>query len=99
MEARLLVEARNEAETVVRATEKTLRNPDYANVAATELSSEEAARIEPALAALKAAMRGDDRAAIEAATKALNEATVHLAEVMMNRSVRAALSGKKVQDV
>ena len=99
MEARLLIEARNEAETVVRATEKTLRNPDYAAVAATDLTAEEAADIEPALAVLKAAMRTDDRPVIEAKTKALNDATLHLAEVMMNRSVRAALSGKNVEDV
>ncbi len=99
MEARLLIEARNEAETVVRATEKTLRNPDYPTVAAAELSPGEVARIEPALAALKAAMRADDRGVIEAATSTLNAATLHLAEVMMNRSVRDALSGKNVQDV
>jgi molecular chaperone DnaK (HSP70) len=99
VEARLLIEARNEAETVVRATEKTLRDPDYAKVAAAELTAEEVARIEPALADLKAAMRGDDRALIETKTRALNEATLHLAEVMMNRSVRAALSGKNVRDV
>jgi molecular chaperone DnaK (HSP70) len=99
MEARLLIEARNEAETVVRATGKTLRDPDYAKVAAAELSPEEVARIEPALAGLKSAMRTDDRALIEAATRTLNEATLHLAEVMMNRSVRAALSGKKVDEI
>ena len=29
-------------------------------------------------------------------TQALNEATAHLAEVMMNRSVQAALSGKHI---
>jgi len=99
VEARLLIEARNEAETVVRATEKTLRDPDYATVAAAELTAEETARIEPALADLKAAMRDDDRALIETKTRALNDATLHLAEVMMNRAVRAALSGKNVQDV
>jgi Fe-S protein assembly chaperone HscA len=99
VEARLLIEARNEAETVARATEKTLRNPDYATVAAAELTAEEAVRIEPALADLKAAIRGDDRALIETKTRALNDATLHLAEVMMNRSVRAALSGKNVEDV
>ena len=32
-------------------------------------------------------------------THALNHATQHLAEVMMNRSVRAALPGKNVTDV
>jgi molecular chaperone DnaK len=99
MDARLLIDARNEAETVVRATEKTLRDPDYPAVAAAELSPEEVARIEPALAELKAAMRTDDRALVEAKTKALNEATLHLAEVMMNRSVRAALSGRKVDEI
>jgi len=99
MEARLLIDARNEAETVVRATEKTLRDPDYPTVAAAELSPEEVARIEPALAELKAATGTDDRALVEAKTKALNEATLHLAEVMMNRSVRAALSGRKVEEI
>jgi molecular chaperone DnaK len=99
IEARMLIEARNEAETVVRATEKTLRNPDYVKVAAEELSPDEVARIEPALADLKAAMRTDDRAAIEARTRALNETTLHLAEVMMNRSVRQALSGRTVDEV
>ncbi|MGE5362467.1 MAG: Fe-S protein assembly chaperone HscA [Bacteroidales bacterium] len=99
IEARMLIEARNEAETVVRATEKTLRNPDFAVAAAEELSAEEVARIEPTLAALKAAMRGDDRAAIEGRTKALNDATLHVAEVMMNRGVRAAIAGRNVDEV
>jgi molecular chaperone DnaK len=99
IEARVLIEARNEAETVARATEKTLRNPDFAIAAGEDLTAEEVARIEPALADLKAAMRTDDRAAIEAKTKALNEATLHVAEVMMNRSVRAAITGKNVDDV
>jgi hypothetical protein len=32
-------------------------------------------------------------------THALNEATRHLAEVVMNRSVREALAGRNVDDV
>ncbi len=99
MEARLLIEARNEAETVVREVEKKLRDPDYAAVSAEELTPQEGAAIEPALAELKSAMRTDDRAAIEEKTRALNDATLHLAEVMMNRSVRSALAGKHVKDV
>jgi Fe-S protein assembly chaperone HscA len=98
VEARMLIEARNEAETVVRATEKTLRNPEFAE-ASRELTPEEVARIEPVLADVKAAMRGDDREAIEARTRTLNEATLHLAEIMMNRSVRAALTGQNVDSV
>ena len=32
--ARLLIEARNEAETVIQATEKSLRSPEFAEIAA-----------------------------------------------------------------
>ena len=32
--ARLLIEARNEAESVIQATEKSLRSPDFAEIAA-----------------------------------------------------------------
>ena len=40
-----------------------------------------------------------DREAIHEKTHALNDATRHLAEVSMNRSVHAALSGKSVNDM
>src|SRR6476646_1876064 len=36
-DARLLIEARNEAETVIRATEKSLRSPEFPGIAKTEL--------------------------------------------------------------
>jgi Fe-S protein assembly chaperone HscA len=98
-EARLLIEARNEAETIVHATEKSLRRPDFAQLAGREVSPAEVASIEKAVAALKAAIAGTDREAIHAATHALNDATRHLAEVMMNNSVREALAGKSVEDV
>jgi Fe-S protein assembly chaperone HscA len=98
-EARLLIEARNEAETIVLATEKSLRRPDFAQLAGREVSPSEIASIEKAVAALKAAMAGTDREVIHEATHALNDATRHLAEVMMNNSVREALAGKNVEDV
>ena len=53
-------------------------------------------RIEQALAGLKHVMRSSDRAAILQWTKVLNDATQHLAEVMMNRSVKQALTGKSI---
>ena len=96
VEARFLIEARNEAETVIRATEKSLRNPDLAAAAADDLAPGELAAIESALADLQAVMDSGDRAAIEQKTKVLNDVTRHLAEVMMNRGVRAALAGKSV---
>jgi len=97
--ARLLIEERNEAESVILATEKTLRSPEFAEIAKHDLAPGEQQRIEAALAAVKAAIGGNDREAIHEKTHALNDATRHLAEVSMNRSVHAALSGKSVNDM
>ena len=96
VEARLLIEARNEAETVMRATEKSLRNPDLAAGAKDDLAPGELEAIESALAGLRAVIGSDTRAAIEQKTQVLNDVTRHLAEVLMNRGVKAALSGKKI---
>jgi Fe-S protein assembly chaperone HscA len=99
IDARLLIEARNAAETVILATEKSLRRPDFAEIAAADLQPGERERIESALAALKQVMAGTDRDAIRDRTHDLNHATQRLAEVMMNRGVREALAGKNVKDV
>jgi molecular chaperone DnaK (HSP70) len=98
-EMRMLIEARNEAESVVQATEKSLRRPDFAELAAEELQAGERERIDRAMAELKEAIGGDDRELIQQKTHTLNQATQHLAEVVMNRTVRAALSGKNVDEV
>jgi molecular chaperone DnaK len=98
-EARLLIEARNEAETVILATEKALRRPDFDRIAAESLEPGERDGIEDALADAKRAIGGDDREIIQKKTENLNQATRHLAEVVMNRSVREALAGKNVNDV
>ena len=97
--ARLLIDARNEAENVIHATEKTLRSADFAQIEASELKAGERTRIESVLAGLKMVLQGSDRETIQKWTQALNEATQHLAEVAMDRSVRAALSGRSVDDV
>jgi Fe-S protein assembly chaperone HscA len=94
--ARLLIEARNEAESVILATEKTLRSPEFPAVAAEALKEGEQRRIEQALAGLKHVNKSEDRDAILQWTKVLNDVTQHLAEVMMNRSVQAALAGKNI---
>jgi molecular chaperone DnaK (HSP70) len=97
--ARLLIEARNEAETVVQATEKTLRMPDFSDIARTELKGDELDRIKAALADLKSVLGSADRESIQEKTHTLNDATRHLAEVVMNRSVQAALAGKNIDQV
>ena len=99
-EARLLIEARNEAESVILATEKSLRRPDFEQLAGRDARAGELTAIESALAALEARdRRRRSRADSAEDTHALNQATHHLAEVVMNRSVREALAGKNVKDV
>ncbi len=97
--ARLLIEARNEAESVITATEKTMRSPDFAEVAQSELSPGELQKIESVLGGLRMVLTSDDRETIQKWTHALNDATRHLAEVVMNRSVQAALSGKSIDSM
>jgi molecular chaperone DnaK (HSP70) len=97
--ARLLIEARNEAETVVLATEKSLRAPEFAELAQAELRPGEGERILAALADLKAVLNDADREVIQQKTHALNDATRHLAEVTMNHSIHAALSGKNIDQL
>jgi len=97
--ARQLIEARNEAESVIQATEKSLRSPEFASIETTEISADERKKIESVLAGLKMVLKSTDRETIQKWTHALNDATQHLAEVMMNRSVSAALAGKNVDDV
>jgi Fe-S protein assembly chaperone HscA len=98
-EARMLIEARNEADSVVQATEKSLRSPDFAAIEKEELAPGERQKIESVMAGLRMVLNSTDRETIQKWTHALNDATKHLAEVMMNRSVKAALSGKSVDDV
>jgi Fe-S protein assembly chaperone HscA len=97
--ARLLIEERNEAESVIQATEKTLRAPGFAEIAQRDLAPGEQQRIESALAELKAVLGSDNRDLIHDKTHSLNDATKHLAEVAMNRSVQAALSGRNVNEM
>ena len=98
VEARVLIETRNEADTIMRATEKSLRNPDLEQ-AREDLAPGELAAIESALGDLRSVMASGDRGVLEAKTRVLNDVTRHLAEVLMNRGVRAALAGKSVDGV
>ena len=98
-EARLLIDARNEVETVIHATEKSIRRPDFDQLVAEALEPGERQRIEQALADAQQAIGGTDRELLIQKTEALNQVTRPLAEVVMNRSVREALAGKNVKDV
>ena len=89
-----LIGVRNDAETILRATTGAL-----AGEQAQELSAEELRRIETARAALQEAMGSDDHRLIRERLEELNQATHNLAELLMNTAVRAAVKGKRPDEV
>ena len=91
---RQVIEARTEGETILAATEKTLANP-HAN----ELAAEERRAIDDSAAQLRAAMTGSDYKLMRERIDALNQATMHLAEILMNGALQTALEGKRLEDV
>ena len=63
------------------------------------LSAEERAEIDGQSADLAVARGGEDRLAIEAALKALSAGTEAFAAQRMNRGIRRALAGRRVEDI
>jgi molecular chaperone DnaK (HSP70) len=86
---RLLIEARNEAETILSAVERAPRSPAWA-----VLTGEEQAAIAAARGRLEAVKLGDDAKAIRDATLGLDQATRRFAELMMEAAVSSAITGK-----
>jgi molecular chaperone DnaK len=93
VEARLLIEARNEADTVITHVERALGQ------GAKLVGAEERAAIETALDTLRRARGGSDRDLIREATTALNHATEHLAEVMMDVALKGALASRRADEI
>jgi molecular chaperone DnaK (HSP70) len=91
---RQTIEAKTEAETILKATAKALANPNAAS-----LSQPERAKIEVTTAALQDAMEGSDYKLIRKQIDELNRATGHLAEFLMNSAVQTALEGKTLGEV
>jgi Fe-S protein assembly chaperone HscA len=89
---RQVIEARNEADTILAAMEKGRKGQAWE-----ELTSRERDDIGKLENALKAVMPGDDYHAIRTAIDALNQATMHLAELMMDSAVSTALKGKTME--
>jgi Fe-S protein assembly chaperone HscA len=94
IDARLVIEARNEAKTVLRACESSRKEEEY-----TALSAPDKDRIAAAEKRLEAAMATDDHHEIRDAIGSLNEATMALAELIMNAAIRKALKDKRVRDI
>ena len=81
---RALVEARNQAESLVHSSEKSLK--DYGD----KVSEADRTAIADAIAALKTAAEGDDAEAINAATQTLAEASMKLGQAMYEASQKEA---------
>ncbi|MBI3477148.1 MAG: Fe-S protein assembly chaperone HscA [Acidobacteria bacterium] len=86
---RQVIEARREAETILTALAKGKKNEAWR-----VLTSDERDRIAMLEKELETVQTGDDYQAIRKSIDTLNQATMHLAELMMDTAVSAALKGK-----
>jgi Fe-S protein assembly chaperone HscA len=90
--ARMLIDARNEADTVLRATDKALVQ------GAETLLPGEAERIRAAAADLRVRRDGDDLEGLREATDRLNRETQRLAEQLMDAALRGALRNRRLTE-
>ena len=90
---RQVIEARNQAETILAALEKGRRSPAWG-----QLSSQEHTRISKLVKALDEVKTQEDYQAIRKAIDDLNHGTMRLAELMMDSAVSSALKGKTMDE-
>ena len=90
---RQVIEARNEASTILEALEKGRRSPAWS-----QLSEQEHNNIGKMERALREIMKGEEYREIRAAIDALNQGTMRLAELMMDSAVSSALKGKSMSE-
>jgi Fe-S protein assembly chaperone HscA len=93
VETRMLIEVRNEADTVMTHVQRALKQGGDL------VSEEERVRIRAALSALQDVRDTTDRDRIRDRTTELNRATEHLAEVMMDTALRAALGTTRAREI
>ncbi|HEX6496080.1 MAG TPA: Fe-S protein assembly chaperone HscA [Acidobacteriaceae bacterium] len=86
---RQLIEARNEASTILSAVEKAPNHPAWR-----QLSDEERAKIRELVAELEILRDAGDLDSVRRGTEALDKATRHFAELMMDATVSSALHGE-----
>ena len=89
---RQAIEARNEAQTILSAVEKARANPAWDKLKDSERKSIAALERE-----LRQSMQGGDYKQIRDGVERLNQATVRLAELMMDSAVGSALHGKGME--
>jgi molecular chaperone DnaK/molecular chaperone HscA len=90
--ARQVIEATNEAQTILTAVEKGEKTPAWQ-----QLTFDEHAAIKAAATELQQAIRGGDYKVIRQGIEQLDKHTRRFAEIMMDSAVSGALGGKTMQ--
>jgi molecular chaperone HscA len=93
MKSRALAEERVEASRLVEATTRALETDGEL------LSADERAAVEALIASVAEIAKGEDHHAIKAAVERLSQGTDEFAARRMDRSIKSALAGKKVQEI
>jgi len=91
--ARLLIEMRTEAETVLNHVRRALAQGGHL------VSADERLLIAEAIDALRAVQAGSDRDAIRERTTALNRATEALAQAMMDAALKEAVTSRRADQI
>ncbi len=89
--ARQVIEARNEAQTILEATKKARQQPVWQ-----QLTSVEHEAIASAISEVEASLKDEDHKVIRNAIAQLDKHTRRLAELMMDSAVTGALGGKNM---
>jgi molecular chaperone DnaK len=93
LKSRQLIEARTEADAILKATDKALVQ------GARLIAEQELAAIRASLAALESAKAMEDHKLIRARIQDVEKATHHFAEVLMDSSLKQALENKKLSEI
>lgn len=92
IEERQVLDLKIEADTVIQATEKSLKRSSHL------VSKEEIEGIEISLKALKEAVKQNSLSQLQGAMDTLNEATKNLAELQVNQALGTSLHEKKIEE-
>ncbi|MGI4854576.1 MAG: Fe-S protein assembly chaperone HscA [Janthinobacterium lividum] len=90
---RQLIEAKNEANTILEAVDKGQKHPAWQKLTADEIQ-----QIHAAAAELDASVKGDEYKLIRRAIDTLDKRTHRFAELMMDTAVTSALTGQTMND-
>ena len=92
IEARQLIEAKNEAETILSAVDKGRKHAAWQ-----QLTADEIAQVEAGIEALKTSLAGGNYREIRQCIERLDKATRRFAEVMMDTEVMGAMKGQTME--